>query len=134
MPCLTRRIESTKPGLEDKSARQDKVCWKENGWRSCLSLSIDARDGTTSDDPPGVAVSFSRGSDEFGGKDGYPARVSASWARREAMDGRTSAALDSSRVSRRAGAGGGGSEAAMAWCHAWDDLSLSNRAFTPSGF
>jgi len=52
------------------------------------------------------------------------------------MDGRISAALDSSRVSGtgRAGGGGGGSEAAMVCCQAWDDFSLSNRAFTPSGF
>ena len=135
MWCLTRRIESTKPGLADKSARWDKVCWKENAWRSSLPLSIDARDGATPDDPPGVTVSLSRGSPRFGrGRDGCPARVSASWARREATEGRTSV-LESPGVSGGAVAGGGGSgETAMVCCQAWDDLSLSNSAFTPSVF
>lgn len=48
------------------------------------------------------------------------------------MDGRTSA-VEPACVSGEA-AGGGGSATAKDCCQAWEDLSLSNRAFTPSGF
>ena len=63
--------------------------------------------------------------------------ASASWARREATEG-PGRLLESPPLGRSpsmAGAGGGGgSEAAMACCQAWDDLSLSKRAFMPSVF
>ena len=69
---------------------------------------------------------------EGGGGGCPPALASASWARREAMEGWM---LASPRDAGVAGAGGGGgSEAAIVCCQASDDLSLSKRAFMPSAF